>query len=70
MKKRGRRRTLLRLPRRRAYSSRTSCSSGESSACVWVEEDGVNSGAVVEGVDAIVIEFRDRVDLVSRHRCR
>lgn len=55
MKRKGRIRTLLRLVRRRVYSSRTSCSRGvRESWVVCVDEEGVNSGAVVEGVDAIV----------------
>jgi hypothetical protein len=55
MKRKGRKRTLLRLVRRRVYSSSTSCSRGvRESWVVCVDEEGVNSGAVVEGVDAIV----------------
>lgn len=58
MKRKARKRTLLRLVRRRVYSSRTSCSSGvRDASVVCVEEEGVNSGAVVEGVEAIAAGF-------------
>lgn len=48
-------RTPFKFPNSFAYSSRTSCSNGEIvSALVFVEDEGVNSGAEVEGVEAMV----------------
>ena len=49
--------TLFRFSNSFAYSSRTSCSSGERvSAPAFVGDEGANSGADIEGVEAMAFD--------------